>query len=280
MIGGTSFGGVDWVRQEVRRARSLTDKPFGIGFITHLPGTDALIRTALDDGVGIVAYSFGDPAHYVDLAHDAGAVVISQVRTLDEARRAADAGVDVITAQGTEAGGHTGVTSTLPLVPAVVDEVAPIPVLAAGGIGDGRGIAAALVLGAEGVWLGTAFLATFEAGVHAGYKARVVEAGTDDTVLTTVFDIAGGLPWPPGVAGRAIRNRFTDEWHGREDDLRAMVAQRAQELHRIDDPDTAALYAGPAAAFARRIGHANELVRRLGDEAAEELRTRAATIVR
>ncbi len=280
MIGGTSFGGVEWVREQVRRARSSTTKPFGVGFITHVPGTGELIRAALDEGVRVVAYSFGDPSLHVQVAHDAGATVICQVRTLDDARRAADAGVDVITAQGTEAGGHTGTISTFPLVPAVVDEVAPIPVIAAGGIGDGRGIAAALVLGAEGVWLGTVFLATPEAGVPAHYKQRVIDAGTDDTILTTVFDVAAGMPWPAGVAGRAIRNRFTDEWHGREDELRAVAAQHQQQLHNIEDADTAALYAGPAARFVDGMCNASELVRRLADDAAESLRSRADAVLR
>ena len=124
------------------------------------------------------------------------------MRSVDEAKRAADAGVDAITAQGTEAGGHTGRMSTLPLVPAVVDAVAPLPVLAAGGIADGRGVAAALVLGADGVWIGTRFLATDECGVPDDYKARVLAASGGDTVLTEVFDIA----WCP-VARRRGRAR-------------------------------------------------------------------------
>jgi nitronate monooxygenase len=281
MIGGTSFGGVAFVRDEIRSAKSLTSRPFGIGFITHLPGTDELVHAALDEGVRIVAYSFGDPTLYVRTAHDAGATVICQVRTLDEARRAADAGVDVITAQGTEAGGHTGTISALPLVPAVVDEVAPIPVIAAGGIGDGRGIAAALMLGAEGVWLGTVFLATPEAGVSSRYKQRVIDAGTDDTILTTVFDVAAGIPWPAGVAGRAIRNRFTERWHGHEDELKGVAAeQRGRDPAGSDDPDATALYAGPAANFVDRVQHAADVVGRLADETAEVLRTRSAALLR
>jgi nitronate monooxygenase len=280
MIGGTTAGGTEWLRAEIRRARALTDRPLGVGVITHLPGADKLVDAAIEEGIHIIAHSFGDPSPYVEPAHRAGATVICQVRTLDEARRAADAGVDVITAQGTEAGGHTGVTSTLPLVPAVVDAVAPIPVVAAGGIGDGRGIVAALMLGADGVWLGTAFLATLEAGVSASYKERVLAAGTDDTVLTSVFDLAAGIPWPPGVAGRAIRNRFTDRWHGHEDELRARVAEhRDDHLGGIDNPDAAALYAGPAAEFVVRTQSASDLVRHLSDEAAATLHHRVNEIL-
>ena len=160
LIGGTTIGGAEWLVAQIRRARELTDRPFGVGIISHLPNAAELMDVALGEGVRIIAHSFADPAPFVDAAHDAGALVLCQVRTLDGARRAAAAGVDVVTAQGTEAGGHTGAISTLPLVPAVVDAVAPVPVVAAGGIADGRGIAAALMLGAEGVWIGTRFLAT------------------------------------------------------------------------------------------------------------------------
>ena len=200
--------------------RTSTDRPFGVGFVSHFPAAGDLMRLALDEGVRIVAHSFADPTPFVDEAHRAGALVICQVRTVEDARQAAGAGVDIVTAQGTEAGGHTGMVSTLPLVPAIIDAVAPLPVIAAGGIGDGRGIAAALVLGAEAVWLGTRFLATPEAGIPAGYKEAVLTAGTGDTIFTEVFDLATGRPWPEGVRGRSVRNAFTDEWHGREEELR------------------------------------------------------------
>ncbi len=279
MIGGTAMGGAPWLRDEIRHARASTARPFGVGFITHLPGADELTRVALDEGVGVIAHSFGDPSPYVEPAHRAGAKVICQVRTLDEARRAADAGVDAITAQGTEAGGHTGTISTLPLVPAVVDEVAPIPVIAAGGIGDGRGIAAAFLLGAEGVWLGTVFLATPEAGVPDAYKDRVVHAGIHDTVLTSVFDIAMGIPWPDGVAGRAIRNRFTDRWHGHEDELRGSVREHPMTGSPADAEQTA-LYAGPSARFVARMEPAGAVLRRLASDAESVLRERPRSLLR
>jgi nitronate monooxygenase len=281
MIGGTTVGGVDWLRAEIAVARERTDRPFGVGVITHLPGADELTRAALDEGARVIAHSFGDPTPYVDAAHAAGALVLCQVRSVDEARRAADAGVDVVTAQGTEAGGHTGTTATLPLLPAVVDAVAPLPVLAAGGIADGRGIAAALLLGADGVWLGTAFLATPEAAIAPGYKERVLASGTDDTVLTEVFDLAAGIPWPDGVAGRSIRNRFTDRWHGDEEALRAWAVEHRDELRaEHEDPETIPLYAGPAAQFVTRSEPAADVVRRLAAEAAEVLETRPRRLLR
>jgi nitronate monooxygenase len=280
MIGGTTAGGVGWLRDEIRTARQLTEKPFGVGVITHLPGASELMAVALDEGVRVVALSFGDPTPYVEPAHAAGAIVVCQVRTVGEALRAAAAGVDAVTAQGTEAGGHTGSTATLPLVPAVVDAVSPLPVIAAGGIGDGRGIAAALVLGAEGVWIGTAFLATAEAGVPSSYKRRVLDSGTDDTVLTTVFDLAMGIPWPDGVAGRSLRNQFTEQWHGKEEELRVWAHAHRDELRAMsDDPETMPLYAGPAAQFVVQPESAGEVVRRLVSEAVAVLRSRPPLVL-
>jgi nitronate monooxygenase len=239
-----------------------------------------LTRAALDEGVRVIAHSFADPTAFVEPVHAAGALLVCQVRGVDEARRALDAGADVITAQGTEAGGHTGTTATLPLVPAIVDAVAPTPVLAAGGIGDGRGIAAALLLGAQGVWLGTAFLASPEAGIPGTHKERVLAAGADDTVLTEVFDVAAGIPWPEGVAGRSIRNRFTDRWHGDENALRVWAADHREELRRAgDDPETIPLYAGPAAQFVTRSESARDVVRRLAEQAAEVLRARPVAVL-
>jgi nitronate monooxygenase len=283
LIGGTTMGGPEWLTTQIRRARELTDRPFGVGFISHLPGTAELMAAALDEGVRIVAHSFADPAPFVEAAHDVGAIVVCQVRTVDGARRAAAAGVDVVTAQGTEAGGHTGTISTLPLVPAVVDSVAPLPVIAAGGIADGRGIAAALMLGAEGVWIGTRFLGTRECGVSDAYKARVVAATADDTSLTDVFDIARGMPWPDGVSGRAIRNRFLERWQGREEELRNWtVANREEYLSLPPETETEeqAIWAGEAASFVTGVERAADVVHNLVADAADILKSRPLTVLR
>jgi len=281
MIGGTTAGGVEWLRREIDVARRRTTRPFGVGVISHRPEAMDLTRAALDEGVRVIAHSFGDPVGFVEPVHASGALIVCQVRSVDEARRIADAGADVITAQGTEAGGHTGTMATLPLVPAIVDAIAPTPVLAAGGIGDGRGIAAALLLGAQGVWLGTAFLASPEAGIAGSYKERVLGAGAEDTVLTEVFDVAAGVPWPEGLAGRSIRNRFTDRWHGDENALRVWAADHREELRdAADDPDTSPLYAGPAVQFVTRSESAREVVRRLAEQAAAVLRARTDAVLR
>jgi nitronate monooxygenase len=279
LIGGTTVGGAPWLVEQIRRARELTDRPFGVGVISHFPNAADLMQVALDEGVRIIAHSFADPAPFMDAARAAGARVLCQVRTVRGARVAAAAGVDVVTAQGTEAGGHTGRVSTLPLVPAVVDAVSPIPVVAAGGIADGRGVAAALMLGAEGVWLGTRFVACAESGVSEDYRARVVAATADDTVLTDVFDVAVGRPWPEGVSGRALVNDFARRWAGHEDELRVWSdAQRAEYAATAPDPDQHAVWAGEASTFVTGVESARDIVTSLVDEAGTVLAERSEQV--
>ena len=283
MIGGTTREGAPWLVGQIRRTRELTDRPFGVGFISHLPGAADLMQVALDEGVRVIAHSFADPTPFVGAAHDAGALVLCQVRTLEAARRAAEAGVDVVTAQGTEAGGHTGRVSTLPLVPSVVDAIAPTPVIAAGGIADGRGIAAALMLGADGVWLGTRFVAANESGVSDAYRARVVASSGDDTVLTDVFDVATGMPWPEGVSGRAISNQFSDRWHGHEDALRDWADEHRDEYLALGpdaEIDHRPVWAGEATSLVTEIESARDIMTKLVADATQVLSNRPGTVLR
>jgi len=282
MIGGTTKGGAPWLSAQIRRARDLTDRPFGVGIISHFPNAAELMGVALDEGVRIIAHSFADPTPFVGPAHDAGALVLCQVRTVEDARRAAAAGVDAVTAQGTEAGGHTGRISTLPLVPAVVDAVAPVPVIAAGGIADGRGIAAALMLGADAVWMGTCFIATAESGVSDAYRARVVAASADETVLTDTFDLALGRPWPEGVSGRAVANRFSARWHGREDEVRAWTDAERAEYAAVppeSDVEEQAVWAGEALSMVTGVEPAGAVVSRLVAEATRVLTERPRSVM-
>jgi nitronate monooxygenase len=168
-------------------------------------------------------------------------------------------------------------------VPTVADAVAPVPVIAAGGIADGRGIAAALMLGADGAWIGTRFLATIECGVSDAYKARVIASTGDDTVLTDVFDIATGMPWPDGVSGRAIRNQFVERWENRENELRTWAVEHRDEYRQLGpEVETAekAVWAGEAASFVTRVESAADVVRDLATDAANILRTRPARVLR
>ncbi len=200
------------VREEVRRLRSLTDKPFGVNVLLsgpHLPfPAEAVIDVCLEERVPILSTFWGDPTPHVARAHAAGVRVIDQVGSVIEAQRAARAGVDVIVAQGVEAGGHVaGEVTTMALVPRVVDAVAPIPVVAAGGIADARGFAAALALGAQGVMIGTRLIATPEAYAHPVYKQKILAATEDQTARTTLF----GYGWP-NAPHRTLRTPFVERW--------------------------------------------------------------------
>ena len=220
LIGG-GYGDRDWIERELRAAGNVR---VGVGFITwRLADRPELLDLALEHAPAAIFLSFGDPAPFAARTKAAGVPVICQVQTLAHARAAAAAGADIIVAQGTEAGGHGGARTTLTLVPAVVDAVAPLPVVAAGGISDGRGLAAALTLGAAGVLIGTRFFATTEALGHDNTKARLVSAGGDDTVRTSVFDIVRELPWPSAYQIRTVRNALSGRWHGNEDALRREI---------------------------------------------------------
>jgi nitronate monooxygenase len=208
-LGLLSFGGYppDMLRALIRHMRELTSRPFGINLILEFP-VDALVDVCLEESVPAISFFWGDPTRFVARAHGAGVKVIDQVGSVDAAKRSVSAGVDVIIAQGVEAGGHiAGNVSTMVLVPRVVDAISPTPVIAAGGIADARGLVAALALGAQGAVLGTRFLATPEANAHPQYKNKVLQASEEDTIRTTMF----GYGWP-NAPHRTLRTAFVDEW--------------------------------------------------------------------
>jgi NAD(P)H-dependent flavin oxidoreductase YrpB (nitropropane dioxygenase family) len=209
-------------RREIQRVRELTDKPFGVNLILHFP-VDERVAICVAARVPIVSFFWGDPTPYVDRVHAGGGKVFHQVGSVADAQRAAKANVDVIIAQGVEAGGHiAGEVSTLALVPRVVDAVAPHIVAAAGGIADGRGVVAALALGAQAAVLGTRFLASAESRAHSDYKKKLLAANENDTIRTTLF----GFGWP-NAPHRTLRTPFVEQWLGRE--------ARSQES-RADEP--------------------------------------------
>ena len=207
--------------------------------------------------------SFGDPRPYAPAIKAAGCTLICQVQEVEMAIEAVAAGADIIVAQGSEAGGHGAVRTTLPLVPAVVDAVAPVPVLAAGGIADGRGLAAALMLGAQGAMIGTRFAASIESLMHERAKARIVTSRGSDTARTEVFDTIRGFTWPEPFTGRALRNRFFTRWHGHEGELEAVLATEAQAYLQAaseGDFETAVVFAGEAVDMIDAVRPAAELV--------------------
>lgn len=205
----------DAIRAEIERTRTLTDRPFGANVIIDEEdeGDREIIlegvRAAIDERVAAVVLFWGDPAPYVEEARCSGVRVLIQVGSLEEAEAAAAAGVDAVIAQGVEAGGHVrGTTSIWELLPRTVEAIAPVPVLASGGIGDGAGLARAVVLGAQGVSLGTRFVASDEANVHPDYKRRIVESTAGDTVYTEdLYDV-----WWPDAPHRTLRNQTLVEW--------------------------------------------------------------------
>lgn len=283
MLGGTSRGGPDWLRAQIRAVRAQTSRPFGVGFISSFPGTDDLVQVALDERVAAINHSFADPTPYVTPAHARGVRVFAQVQTVAQARRAALAGVDVIIAQGTEAGGHTGLAGTLALVPAVVDAVGGIPVVAAGGIADGRGLAAVLLLGALGGWLGTRFVASQEWGGGAWEQQAVLAATADDTVRTSVYDLVRGAPFPEGIADRVLRNAFTTTWAGRTGELAERQAELRREVEAAaerSDPTVADISAGVAVGLIAALEPAGTIVQRLVAEAERVLCDRSAALLR
>jgi nitronate monooxygenase len=221
MLGGGS-GDPKWLARELPIVADSTSKPWGVGFLSWAADVAAVERV-LTHNPAAVMLSFGDPRPLAGPIRQAGVALIIQVTDLQEARQAVDLGADVIVAQGTESGGHGARRgrSTLPFVPVVTDLAAPVPVLAAGGIADGRGVAAALVLGAAGALIGTRFQATVEALVDPSISTAIVAGHGEDTERSTVLDIARGSRWPPEYTARTLGHPFLDQWRGREDELAA-----------------------------------------------------------
>ena len=273
-----SFGGIhategpDWVRAQADLVRARTDRPFAIGFITpFLTFAEGHFQAALDAHPAAIALSFSDPGRWAAQVKDAGCRLICQAQTFADADMAVAAGADVLVAQGTEAGGHTGTMTLLPLLAAIAERHPDVPLLAAGGIGNGRTLAAALLAGADGAWLGTAFLATPEAiEIGDDHKTAIVDSDGGDTVFTRAYDIASGLPWPAGIGERVRRDSFTDEWTEREADLRAQ--------REAVTPGRPILY-GQSAGFIEAVRPAADVVRSISEDAERVLRSRPGAIV-
>lgn len=217
---GCGAGDQPWLDRELGLVS--TSRSWGVGFLTW-GVTVATLARALEFGPSAVLLSFGDPAPFLPAIRAAGAAVVLQVGDLESARQAVDLGADVIVAQGVESGGHNWSSGrgTLSFVPVVVDLAGPIPVLAAGGIADGRGVAAALALGASGAMIGTRFQATPEAVVDPRISAAIVEGRAEDTERSTVLDIVRGSAWPSQYPGRSLPHPLLTQWRGREEELRA-----------------------------------------------------------
>ncbi len=276
--------------EKISQTRAATQAPFGVNLVLEWDQTDRL-NACLDSGAKIVSLFWGDPAPYISLAQRTGAKTMVSVGSSEEARKAADAGADVIVCQGFEAGGHVrGVAGSIALIPAVVDAVAPVPVVAAGGFADGRGLAAALALGASGVWMGTRFAASMESLAHPAFKTHLLRSGESDTQHLRLFD--GGWPNAPH---RVLRNSTVDAWDkagrpntGMRPNENEVIGrlQNGTEIRRYDDMppvvgmsgewEACALYAGQSVGGVRTIKPAGLIV----DEIIREARETILALVR
>jgi nitronate monooxygenase len=229
---GGGYGNREWLTRELELLSSSGQR-FGVGFITWaLQKQPELLDLTLEYRPAAVMLSFGDPARLIQRIHAAGSLAICQVQSLAMARDATTAGADLLVVQGTEAGGHGGSRGLFTLLPEVVDiEGGRTPVVAAGGIADGRGVAAALTLGASGVLMGTRFYASEEAAAPASAKQRICRATGDETVRSIVFDISRRNVWPAPFTGRCLRNSHTQRWVGREVELLQTPSRRPNGMH-------------------------------------------------
>jgi NAD(P)H-dependent flavin oxidoreductase YrpB (nitropropane dioxygenase family) len=275
-IFGASFVPPEELETMMRRARELTAKPIGINLLLH--ATEDRVDEVLSAEPAVFSTAWPrddqDLAAIFARAHERGCQVMHMVPRVDDAVRAAEAGADVIVAQGNEGGGHIGEIGTAVIVRQVAKAVAPIPVLAAGGFADGAGLAAALALGADGVVLGTRFLATEEAPVEDAYKDAIVASAGDDTVVTTVGDTLTGRDWP-GAWARARRTRFVEEWLGREPELRRRREAVWAKLEEAEgsDPDYSLMWFGQSAGLIDSVLPAAEVVQQIVEEAEIVLRS-------
>ncbi|AWM07989.1 NAD(P)H-dependent flavin oxidoreductase [Bradyrhizobium symbiodeficiens] len=278
---GGGYGERIWLEQETAKLASLS-APFGIGFITwSLAKRPELLDIALAAKPSAIMLSFGDPAPFAARIKSAGARLICQVQDEAMARQALDAGADILIAQGTEAGGHGASRTTVDLVPAIVDLAAGVPVVAAGGIADGRGLAAMMMLGASGVLLGTRFYASVEADGAEEAKRRICAANSGSTLRGIIFDLSRNNVWPAPFTGRCLVNDHARRWIGREVELMQNVAAVAAEYtaaKAAGNFDVAAVIAGEAVGLIHDIPPAAEIVGRIAVEAEQLLAGRRNSI--
>lgn len=277
---GTIGGTPDHAAAAIAACRTATSRPFAVNVVCWqwAPWADAILDVVLAEPPPVVTLSFGAPATRVARCRAAGCRTIVQVQDVDGARAALAANVDAIIAQGNEAGGHTGRRGTMAFAAQVLDLAGAVPVLVAGGIGSGRGVAAALAMGAAGAVLGTRFKASVEFDCDARWKEAIVASDGGDTLYDEIADDACGLDWPNGVTGRVLRNRFTQAWEGRREALRAKTATYPPFGHLLEldrSPDTAVNWAGESSGLVADVRPATDIVAEVMADA--ELRLRAVS---
>lgn len=276
LIGG-GYGDPTWLEEQFKAAAG---ERVGVGFITwSLKQSPSLLTDVLKHRPAAVMLSFGDPRPFIDDIRASGAKVICQCQSTDHVWDAIDVKADVVVAQGAEAGGHGALRGTLSFVPEAADLLAAhapsMHLVAAGGIADGRGLAAAMMLGAEGVLMGTRLWASREALVAKRHHDAIIEATGDDTIRTTTPDIARQIKWPRGFTARVYRNAFTQRWHGREEDLEASIkieGPKYRQAFAEGDPNDTGVWFGEAAGVIHDIDSAEAIVSRTAAEATRLIR--------
>jgi nitronate monooxygenase/enoyl-[acyl-carrier protein] reductase II len=278
---GAVFGSAEGITAEIEAVKKLTDRPFIVNHVVSQLD-EAAFQATLDAKPAVVSFALGDPGGLVERAHDVGALVIHQVHTVSQAREAAKRGVDVIIAQGSEAGGQgmAGGVGAMALVPQVVDAVDPIPVVVAGGVADGRGLAAALVLGAQGANVGTRFLASEEASSAPAWREQIIAAESEDAVRFETWSEF----FPPAresaydVVPRVLRTPFVERWQGNVHEARAQADELRSEIMEVVSrraPHEVVPFTGQTTGLISEILPAGEIVRRMMSEAEEALRSAA-----
>lgn len=277
LIGG-GYGDANWLESEFQAAGN---QPVGCGFITwSLRKQPQLLEQAISHNPMAIFLSFDDPEPFAARIKGAGIVLICQIQTHRDADRAIDCGADIIVAQGAEAGGHGEKRATFTLVPEVANLIAtrsPHTLLcAAGGVGDGRGLAAALMLGADGVLVGSRLWASKEANVSSRMHAAALAANGDDTIRSQVMDVARKLDWPARFTARVLKNRFTERWHGREAELLAVADEEAAKYRTAwaeGDPDDSNTFVGEVVGLIHEIEPAGRIIERMVREATSRMQT-------
>ena len=258
------------LREQIQKVKDLTDNPFGVDLLLAqgVPGLEEMIQVMFEEEVPVFASGLGNPGPYAEEMHRHGMTIMAVIGAVRHAHRVVEGGTDIVIAQGTEGGGHTGRIATMALVPQVVDAVAPVPVAAAGGVADGRGLVAALALGACGVWVGTRFVATREANSHDNYKHKIVEATEEGTQVTKCFT---------GKDCRVIKNRYQEQWEDRQGEIKPFPYQMMVDSEKMDaaisrgNTDLGLMPAGQISGAIHEVKSAGDVVREIMEEAEEVL---------
>ena len=283
IMGASEIEGSD-IGATVAAIRSHTERPFGLNLLLH-GADDDQIRAILEARPAVLSTAWPRDDYDLDSLfsrmHQSGIKVMHMVPTVADAARAASAGADLIVAQGTDGGGHIGLVGTAVIVPLVVREVSPIPVIAAGGIASGAGLAAMLAFGAAGVLMGTRFLATSESPLHEAFKAAIVRSDGTDTIVTDVGDEMLGIDWP-GALARVSRNRLVERWLGRANEVRRQRDRLLPEMRKrrsAGDLDESVLYWGQSAALIDSVVSVREAIDTVVREAEVIIRERLPKVV-